>query len=214
MRKSIIFALIVSVFIAVNFSARAQLGGLLNKAKNKLLDKALGNSDSVNDSKSTAVKDDPLCACSDATVAFKFTEGLKINYKEATFSVSEDGTLLVFDMVSKKYYTAKNGVLQGPYEAESLIVRQFDLPEEEKGKQLSMDVLLERYKGFIVPSGEKYAINFDGKTYGPFAVIQNFVLNNSKTKFAAMVVKDVLMTEDQGAQMELAATNRTLMDEP
>jgi len=29
-----------------------------------------------------------------------------------------------------------------------------------------------------------------------------------------MVVKDVLMTEDQGAQMELAATNRTLMDEP
>jgi len=115
MRKSIIFALIVSVFIAVNFSARAQLGGLLNKAKNKLLDKALGNSDSVNDSKSTAVKDDPLCACSDATVAFKFTEGLKINYKEnkqCPFSVSEDGTLLVFDMVSKKYYTAKNGVLR------------------------------------------------------------------------------------------------------
>lgn len=207
MRKSIIFALIVSVFIAVNFNAHAQLGGMMNKAKNKLLDKALGNSDSGNDSKSPAVKDDPLCACSDATIAFKFTEGLKINYKEATFSVSEDGTLLVFDMVSKKYYTAKNGVLQGPYEADDPIVRQFDLSEEEKGKQLSMDELLVKYKGFIVPSGEKYAINFGGKSYGPFAVIQSFVLNHSKTKFAAMAAKDVLMTADQGEKMELEAKN-------
>jgi hypothetical protein len=207
MKKSIIFLLIVSVFIAANYSAHAQLGGLMNKAKNKLLDKALGNSDNGNNSKSTAVKDDPLCACSDATVAFKFTEGLKINYKEATFSVSEDGTLLVFDMVSKKYYTAKDGVLQGPYEAESSIVRQFDLPEEEKGTQLSPDVLLERYKGFIVPSGEKFTINFAGKSYGPFAVVQSFVLNHSKTKFAALVARDVLMTEDQGAKMELEAKN-------
>ncbi|MFA5327460.1 MAG: hypothetical protein WC384_06685 [Prolixibacteraceae bacterium] len=207
MRKSIIFVLIVSVFIAVNYSAHAQLGRLMNKAQNKLVDKALGNSNTDKEPKSTAVEEDPLCACADATVAFKFTDGLKINYKEATFSVSEDGTLLVFDMVSKKYYTAKNGVLQGPYEAESPIVRQFDLPEEEKGAQLSTDVLLERYKGFIVPSGEKFTINFDGKSYGPFAVIQSFVLNHSKTKFAALVARDVLMTEDQGAKMELEAKN-------
>ncbi|MDP3913400.1 MAG: hypothetical protein Q8R96_06660 [Bacteroidota bacterium] len=207
MKKLFFFAFTISVFITVNFSANAQLGGLMNKVKNKVVDKALGNSDSDKETKVASVKDDPLCACSDATVAFKFTEGLKINYKEATFSVSEDGTLLVFDMVGKKYYTAKNGVLQGPYEADDPIVSRFDLPEAESGDQISMDVLLERYKGFIVPSGEKYAINFGGKTYGPFAVIQSFVLNHSKSKFAAMVVKDVLMTEDQGKILELEAKN-------
>ncbi len=107
MKKLIISALILSAFIAINFNANAQLGGLMKKVKSKIVDKTLGNSDTGMDVKGTSVKDDPLCDCKDATIAFKFTEGLKINYKEATFSVSEDGTLLVFDKVIKKYYTAK-----------------------------------------------------------------------------------------------------------
>lgn len=204
MKKSFIFTLILLLFCSITYDANAQLGGLMNKAKNKLVDKALGNSNSKQDLK---VADDPLCACSDATIAFKFAEGLKINYKEATFSVSDDGTLLIFDMVNRKYYTSKNGVLQGPYQADDPIVRQFDLPEEEKEMQQGIDVLLARYKEFVVPSGEKYTINFGGKTYGPFAVIQSFVLNHSKTKFAAMVASDVVMTEAQGKKMELEAKN-------
>ena len=193
MKKSFISALIGIVFIVVNFDANAQLGGLMNKVKNKVVDKALGNPDSGKETKVASVKDDPLCACSDATVAFKFTDGLKINYKEATFSISDDGTLLVFDMVSKKYYTAKNGVLEGPYGANDPIVSQFDLPEDVKGKETTIDELMTRYKGFIVPAGEKYAIQMAGKTYGPFAVIQSFTLNHSKNKFAALLFERAIV---------------------
>lgn len=205
MKKSIISALILAVFIAINFNANAQLGGLLKKVKSKIVDKTLGNSDT--DAKEASAQDDPLCACTDATIAFKFTEGLKINYKEATFSVSEDGTLLVFDKINKKYYTARNGVLQGPFEANDPIVSQFDFQTEENEKGLTIEELLARYSGFIVPSGEKYVIKMGGKTYGPFAVIQSFELNHSKNKFAAMVAEDVLMTKAQSDKMELESKN-------
>lgn len=214
MKKILISTLFVAAFLVGHLNAGAQLGGLMNKVKNKLVDKALGNPDSEQKSTGGAVKDDPECACSDAIVVFKFTEGLKINYKEATFSVSEDGTLLVFDMPTKKYYTSKNGQLSGPYEVNDPIVRKFDLPDEESDeKPAGIEHLLVKYKGIIVPSGEKYAINFGGKTYGPYAAIGSFVVNRSKNKFAAMVNQDILMTDAQGAEMERAAKNAKTQQE-
>jgi hypothetical protein len=207
MKKSIISTLFLALLIAVNYNAHAQLGGFMKKVKSKIVDKTLGNSDTTTTAKPTSVKNDPLCACSDATIAFKFTGDLRINYKEATFSVSDDGTLLVFDKVSKKYYTAKNSLLQGPFEVNDPIVRRFDIQEEEKGKQLTIESLLALYKGFIIPSGEKYAIKMEGKSYGPFAVIQSFELNHSKNKFAALVTEDVLMTTEQAEKMEAESKN-------
>ena len=124
MKKLIISVLILSAFITINFNASAQLGGLMKKVKSKIVDKALGNSDT--DAKGASAQDDPLSACADATIAFKFTDDIKINYKEATFSVSEDGTLLVFDKVIRKYYTAKDGILKGPFDATDPIVSKFD----------------------------------------------------------------------------------------
>ena len=207
MKKSIVFVLVFAAIFAINFNATGQLGGLMKKVKGKIVDKALGNPDSSTDAKETSNKEDPPCACKDATIAFKFTEGLKINYKEATFSVSQDGTLLVFDKIIKKYYTAKDGNLQGPFEATDPIVRNFDFQEDGSGDVLTFEALLVRYKGFIVPSGEKYAIKMGGKTYGPFATIQSFELNHSKNKFAAMVAEDVLMTKAQSDKMEKESKN-------
>lgn len=207
MKKSIVFVLVLSVLFAINFNANAQLGGLMKKVKGKIVDKALGNSDSSVDEKETSNKEDPLCACKDATIAFKFSEGLQINYKEATFSVSEDGTLLIFDKIIKKYYTAKDGVLQGPLEATDPIVSKFDFQEDGIGKELTFEELLARYKQFIFPAGEKYVIKMGGKTYGPFATIQSFELNHSKNKFAAMVAEDVLMTKAQSDQLEKESKN-------
>jgi hypothetical protein len=205
MKKSFISAFSLAAFVAFHLNVNAQLGGLMNKVKAKMVNSAMGNTESGKDLKATQVKEDPLCACKDATVAFKFTDNLKINYKESTFSVSEDGTLLVFDKFNKKYYTSKDGILSGPYETNDPIVSQFETPDEDT--KITIEVLMARYKGIIVPSGEKYAIKMGGKTYGPYAVIQSFVLNRSKNKFAAIVTADVVMTEDQGSKMEQAMKN-------
>jgi len=199
--------LVLSALFTINFNAAAQLGGLIKKVKGKITDKALGNPDSSVDSKETSNKEDPPCACKDATVAFKFTEGLKINYKEATFSVSEDGTLLVFDMINKKYYTAKDGILQGPFESTDPIVSKFDFQKEGSGDAPTAEALLARNKAFIFPSGDKHVIKMGGKTYGPYATIQSFELNHSKNKFAAMVAEDVLMTKAESDKMEQESKN-------
>ena len=199
------------IFSLLSGATQAQLGGLVNKLKNKIADRALGNDSQQ--SNNAASQNDPPCACQDAKLIYKFTDNLKIDYKEAVFSVLDDGTILLFNKIESKYYTIKDGSLSGPFDQNNSIVKQFDPPADDSGKELKIEDLIARYKGMIVPSGEKYSIVFGGKTYGPFAIIQSFVLNNSKTQFAAIAIKDVVMTEEQGKKMEKAMNNAKTTEE-
>jgi len=200
MKRILVVLAIVFFGFSLNNGLSAQIGGLLNKVKSKVADKVLGNSSSGQNS-----GNDPACACSDAVVILKMSESIKLDYKESVFSVLDDGTILVFSKLENKYYLVKNGGLEGPYDENSPLVKQFDNPEE--GQTKNMDDMVARYKGLIVPSGEKYSIVFGGKTYGPYAIIQNFAVNSSGTQFAAIVTKDMIMTEDQGKKMEKAMNN-------
>jgi len=69
------------------------------------------------------------------------------------------------------------------------------------------DAWVTKYPGIISRSGEKYLVKFGGKTYGPYALINDFALSNSRSKFAAMVTENLIMTESQGKKMEEAMKN-------
>lgn len=55
--------------------------------------------------------------------------------------------------------------------------------------------------------GEKYIIRFAGKTYGPYAVINDFAAPKSKDKFAAIVTENVAASESYSKKMEEAMKN-------
>jgi len=201
MKKSLLFICMFIVFFAFQNTVHAQLGGVLNKVKNKAIDKVLGKPETTPETNDKNIKKDPDCACSDAKQILSLSEGVKIDYKECSFSVTDDGKILFLDKLEGKYYTVKDGIKLGPFDENDPVVKQFDSPEYSN-EQNKIEDLMARYKGIIVPSGDKYSIKFNGKTYGPYAIIQSFMHNHSKTKFAAIVIQDVILTESQGKSME------------
>lgn len=211
MKKSVVFPMLV-VFLTLSYTANAQLGGLVKKVKNNTVDKVLGDPQQGQQADKKTVKKDPDCACKDAKLIFGFSDSLKIDYKEYAFSVANDGQILISDKIKGEYYIADHGKLHGPYDKSDPLVKQFELPESN-GEQAKIEDLMAQYKGIIVPSGEKYAIKFNGKTYGPYAVINSFMQNHSGTKFAAMVTKDVMMSEAQGKILEEKSKNAKTQEE-
>jgi hypothetical protein len=95
-------------------------------------------------------------------------------------------------------------VTQGPYRAGDPRIAGF---ENYDSNSSGMESLLQRYKGYISKSGEKYMITFGGKTYGPYAQINSFTVTLSKDKFAAIVVENVVVTGDESKKMDEAIKN-------
>jgi hypothetical protein len=209
MKKYILFLLAIC-FISLN-PVRAQLGGLLKKAtksvtnaSNELLGNPSGSSDNVNS------EPEPSCASDQAELAFDLGGKLHLMYTEVNLKVNDDGSLLVQDTRGGNYYIANNGVTQGPYKENDSRVAAFNMPKDDsQGK----DDILTKYKQYITKSGDKYLITFDGKSYGPYAVINSFVVSKTKTKFAALVVPTVLTTDDEAKKMEAAMKNAKTQQE-
>ncbi|MCE5346176.1 MAG: hypothetical protein LLG13_07815 [Bacteroidales bacterium] len=198
MKKTLLFSL--TACLIFGNPAIAQVSGLLKKAKNSVTNELLGNND-----KSTAkTSPEPSCACNDAELVVGLGGSLKLDYKELTISVADDGRILAKDRISGKYYIIKNGVSQGPYSEGDPKLADF---QEISDDNNSMEALLIKYKSYISKSGEKYKITFDGKNYGPYARIENFVVTKAKNQFAATVVDKVIATEDQGKKIEAAMNN-------
>jgi hypothetical protein len=104
-----------------------------------------------------------------------------------------------------QYYIVKDGVTQGPYKPGDPKIDEFEAREE--GNTSKGDPWLLGYKDYITKSGEKYLITFGGKSYGPYGQISSFVVTKSKDKFAAIVIENVVVTEDQGKKMDEAIKN-------
>lgn len=201
MKSSWIFSITFLFCFAQIYTSDAQLQRIANKVKNQTINKVLGNPEPDLVTKDT-VKKEPDCACDDAKKILVFEQGIQLDYKEVSFSVTDDGEILVFSRLDQKYYTIKDGVKSGPFDQNDPIVRKFDLPGENYSNEQKIADLMARYKGIIVQTGDKYSIKFNGKTYGPYAVISSFCLNQSKTKFAAMVTANIMVTESQAKSIE------------
>ncbi len=181
--------------------------GLLNKVKNSVSRELSDNSGGSASQRSSKPAPEPACACSDAVLIMDLSK-FKIDYKEISISMKDDGSMLVKDRVSGKYYIAKNGTTEGPYSIGDPKIKGFDIvSSEDSDDDQKADAWLKKYPDFISKSGGKYTIKAGGKSFGPFAQINDFAVTRSKDRFAAVVVENQMISEDQGKEMEAAMKN-------
>lgn len=209
MKKWIVFIMSLFLSILTSPEATAQLGGLMNKVKNRIVEKALGTDQGSSAEQNAAVGKEPDCASEDARVVFEFDKGFKIAMNEMSLCI-QDGDILFFSKLDKKYFVRKKGSdsPEGPFGADDPAVTRFVCNDSGSGGSSDFS---EAYPEFITRSGEKYLIRFGGKNYGPYAVIQNFVVSSLKTKFVAMVIPEVMFSEQEGALMDQEAKEAKTM---
>lgn len=195
MKKSIL--LLVTICL-VSVNTISSQGGLLKKVTNSMTDELLGRKEKPKP------EPEPTCACTDPVVIMDLGGKYKIDYKEVNISVKDDGRILIQDRLTTKYYIIQDGVTKGPSSNDDPDVAEFEVTDNDEKNN---DNLILRNKPYISKSGEKFMISFDGKKYGPFALINSFVVSKTKEKFAAVVVESLITSEDEGKKMEAAMKN-------
>lgn len=195
MKKSIFLLLIISVFTSASLNAQ---GGLLKKVANSMKDELLGTNKKGN------TDPEPSCACNDAEQIVGLGGNLQIDYKEMSITTMDDGSFLLKDRITGNFYVAKGSSITGPFTAGDSRIAGFEETDENIS---AMDAMVLRYKEYISKAGDKYVINFGGKKYGPYSRIDKFVVTQTKDKFAAIVVENVIANEDEGKKMDAAIKN-------
>jgi hypothetical protein len=199
MKKLILFLLTISFIFLNPLSAQT----VLKKVGRAVSNEVLGTSGSDNSVSSKNSDPEPSCACDNGELIVDFGGTLKLNYKETNISIMDDGSLLLKDKISGNYYIVKGTSATGPIPAGDPRLAGFDEVDENSGK----DQWLLRYKDYISKSGDKYLITFGGKSYGPYAEIDKFVITKSKDKFGAIAVENLAVTEMDGKAMDEAIKN-------
>jgi hypothetical protein len=198
MMKKVLFFLMAGLMVTGN-PAGGQ--GLLKKVTGAMKDELMNNG-KTSDPKNN--EPEPSCANDQAEVAFDLGGKLHLLYSEVNIKVNDDGALLVQDKVGSNFYISNNGVIQGPYKEGDPKLAGFDTPQDDNQGEEDFST---KYKQYISKSGGKYLITFGGKSYGPYGRISDFVVSKAKTKFAALVTKNVAVTDDELKKMEAAANN-------
>lgn len=197
MKKFILFFLALCITAG---NAVYSQSGLLNRVARSVTNDLLGQPDSKKN------EPEPDCANDQASLVFDLNGKFKVDYSELNISVLDDGRIKVQAQGSDDNYVAKDGIVQGPYKAGDSRLADFENSNSNEDDN-NMESLMAKYKSFISRSGEKYLITFEGKKYGPYANITDFTVSNSKKKFVAIVVENVIATEDQAKKMEEAMNN-------
>jgi hypothetical protein len=200
MKKLILHLLTFCIFIGN--PVNAQVNRLVNKVKNSVTNDVIAKPES--ETKNTKQEPEPKCACDQPQLILDLGGSLKLMYSEITISFKDDGTMLVKDKITSDFYIIKDGVTQGPIKAGDPKLAGFDnIDDRDRPKETTKWANNE----YISKSGEKFLIKFGGKSYGPYAQINEFHVTKSKEKFAAIVTENVAMTEDDGKKMEAALKN-------
>jgi hypothetical protein len=197
MKRSLLFIL---AFCLIAGQTVFGQGGMLKRVTKSMSNELLGRPQEVDRGP------EPTCACKDAKEVAGLGGKIQLDYKELEISTRDDGAVLMKDKVSGNFYIANGDVMQGPISAGDKRLTGFESVNENEGDG-SKDMWLTRYPQYISKSNGKYIINFGGKTYGPYAQLNGFVIPRSKDKFAALVVENVVTTEEQSKKMEEAMKN-------
>jgi hypothetical protein len=198
MKKSIFVFLALCFFTGTITNAQLSL----KKVTNSVTSKVLGTPEETQAKKT--VQPEPNCACSQPEMILELTGKMQIDYTELNISTMDDGSILFKDKISGKFFIMKDDVTKGPYsEGDPEVAKYAENTKDETGG----NPLLIKYKDYLSKTGDKYLITFNGKKYGPYGQINNFVVTRSKEKFAALVVENVVTTEDQGKKIEEAIKN-------
>jgi hypothetical protein len=202
MKKTLL--VLAAMSFLVSYPLKSQ--GLLNRVKNAVTKEILGTKKDGNTGNSSKPGPEPACACADAKLVIdlgKYT----IVYEEITLCTKDDGSILVYDKVKNKYYISKDGLSEGPFNEGDPEIKGFCSDSEVSISNEKADDWTAKYPDYISRSGEKYLIKFNGKNYGPYALISDFAVARSKDKFAAVVTENIVVTEDQSKKMEEAMKN-------
>jgi len=194
-----IISISVVIFLMANTLSYSQAGKFLRNVKNAVQQEILGNSAKEN----TKTAPEPPSACSDAELIMEMGK-YKIDYSELNIAVLNDGRVLLYDRMSDSYYISKAGMTEGPMKENDQRVKQFRDLVNSEDKSLKPE---EKYPEYIKRQGDKFSISFGGKTYGPFAVVNSFVVSGQKDKFAATVVDNIPVSGSEGKKMEAAIEN-------
>lgn len=195
MKKSFVFILVM-VFLTVTPSFSQSL---LKKVKSAVAKELLGTPTGSGTAGSKA--EEPSCASDQAELILDLSV-YKFDYGELYISVNKDGRILVRDRISGNYYIVRDGKTNGPLSATDPAVKGFNAGLEEDPDDYDQDQITRKYGQYISPSGDKYLITFNGKKYGPYAVIGQFAVSISGDKFAAIVTASLPVTESQAKNME------------
>jgi hypothetical protein len=196
MKKSILLLLALCLFFG------NPVKGQLNRFVNKVTNDVLGKSETASNTQKQ--QPEPKCACDQPELILELTGKLQIDYTELDISTMDDGSILLKDKLSGKFFIAKDAITKGPYsEGDPEVAAFSNSTKEETGG----NTLLIKYKEYLTKTGDKFLITFNGKKYGPYGQINNFAVTRSKDKFAALVVENVIATEDQGKMMDQAIKN-------
>lgn len=190
-------ALLIS-FLLAPASLDAQVGNLIKRVSKSVANDILGLPEEKEP------QPEPECACDQADLVFDLGGKLKLEYSELTLSMLKDGSLLVRDNQEDRYYIVKDGVTKGPYKPDDPRVREF---EEDDGNEDGIDGLIARNQPYISRSGEKLVITFKGVTYGPYSMINDFIVSKSGNKFAAVVIENMIVSVSEAERFEEAMKN-------
>jgi len=203
MKRSLLFLSAIILISCITVDAQ----GLLKKVQKSMTDELLGKPQG-SDTKSN--QPEPASACENPGLVMDMGGKLKLDYKELTVSISVDGRILAKDAHADQYYIVENGVTTGPLKPGDKRLKGFEsVMNNTSGDDTDSDTNKNPWLGnpYITKSGDKFLINFGGKSYGPYAQISSFAVPKSKDKFAAIVVENIVVTEDEGKAMDEAIKN-------
>jgi len=130
---------------------------------------------------------------------------LKLDYKELTISILDDGRILARAHGTDEYYIVKDGVTQGPYKSGDPKIADFEAPADNSK---SAESLLLKKTNPISAGPVKIPDKIWWKKLRPVCPDQQLPqLQKSKDKFAAMVIENIVVNEDQGKKMDEAIRN-------
>jgi hypothetical protein len=188
-----IVSLLVLFFIASSIYSQS---GFLKKVANEVANDLTGTTPASGKAKNT--QPEPQCACSNPQEILNL-QGMNLVYSEITIDPMDDGSFIVMDRMSGKYYIVKDGIKKGPYsDSDSQVKGYIDADNSDE------DPFVLKFKDYISKNDDKYLIKFNGRSYGPFARINSFAVTKSKDKFAAVVIENEIVSDDRGKTMEEA----------
>jgi hypothetical protein len=208
MKKNIYLLILLCIFFGN--PGKAQINRLMNKVTKSVADKIDGKP--AESTKNTNKEPEPKCACDKPELVVDLGK-LKLMYSELSILLNDEGAILLSQRYSKDYYISKDGVTQGPFKYGDPRLAGFDVPDNsmapdnrgsDEGKAAIDPWANNQY---ISKTGEKYLIKFNGKSYGPYATIQQFKVNKSKDKFASIVVQTIAISNADAKKMEKEIDN-------
>jgi hypothetical protein len=202
MKKSVIISILLSIFIIIPMNA--QVGKFLKNVSSSVKQDLLGGNKNSN-----KPGPEPPCACDPAEFVVDLAK-YKLDYTELNISVLSDGRVLIKDKLSSSYYVVNGSNTEGPIAYDDPRVKQFENVVATDDEKKAMELM---YKDYISKKGDKYFISFAGKTYGPYGLISQFVVNKSKNKFAAFTTENIVVTESEGDAMDKAIKNAKTEEE-